>query len=50
MAKISFYRGLKAKYNASTHADAIFFATESAMKIPSVISEIITITITAVKV
>lgn len=29
MAKISFYRGLKAKYNASTHADAIFFATDS---------------------
>lgn len=29
MAKISFYRGLKAKYNATTHADAIFFATDS---------------------
>lgn len=29
MAKISFYRGLREKYNSTTHADAIFFAQDS---------------------
>lgn len=29
MAKINFFRGLREKYNATTHADALFFATDS---------------------
>lgn len=29
MAKINFFRGLAAKYNSTTHADAIFFATDT---------------------
>ena len=29
MAQVKFFRGLAEKYNASTHADAIYFATDS---------------------